>query len=605
MGSGAGVAPNLKRAAVTIGVNNTGGMTPLRAAASGAEDIARWLEGEGYDVTCLTDEDRAVTARMVKDAIRAYVATGTLDRIVVYFAGHGYLNGTSEIWLLSGAPTDPEEAVDLNFSAELARSCGVRSVVFISDACRSNPPTLTGARVQGSSVFPNFQGDAVDVEVDRFFAARPGDPALELEIGEARATYAGLFTEILRRMHRDPDPGITRSLRVGDEDLVVVPSRRLKELLPDCVNEAAQERSIRLKQVPQLRLECGEDGFVARAMFTRMASDSVGRARKPAGGSIRYKRADGAAPRNPLRSRGAMKGGKGGRGNVDLTGHDAGARAQVDLIRSADRTGRFETGTGVQITGIEVLHAVCPGFEVTREQGAAGGRRPAGGATRLRVGAAGSPYSPPAEAGTVLVQFGDGSGTVVATLPGYIASVLVEDGRVVNVSYVPSENAGHWNDYQVSRDEVEGLRASAAVAARGGLLAVDREDAREFGDRIRRLKRLDPTLGLYAAVSYADVGLRDQVASVRDFMRRDIGADLFDVALLAGPTGRSGARDAPPVVPFCPMLSQSWSFLRASGVRLHPVLVKASLDRRPALWTTFNPGAVASLRDAMERGKLR
>ncbi len=38
----------------------------------------------------------------------------------------------------------------------------------------------------------------------------------------------------------------------------------------------------------------------------------------------------------------------------------------------------------------------------------------------------------------------------------------------------------------MAKDEVEDLRARAAVAARSGLLAVDREDARLFGDQVRR-----------------------------------------------------------------------------------------------------------------------
>lgn len=39
----------------------------------------------------------------VKDAVGKYVDLGTLEQLVLYFAGHGYLNGTSrnpwrEIW---------------------------------------------------------------------------------------------------------------------------------------------------------------------------------------------------------------------------------------------------------------------------------------------------------------------------------------------------------------------------------------------------------------------------------------------------------------------------------------------------------------------------
>jgi uncharacterized caspase-like protein len=92
----------IRRAAVVIGVNNTGGLAPLRAAVSGALEIAAWLEGEGFDVTCLHDETTPVAIRQVKDAVKAYLDRITIEQLVIYFAGHGYLNGTAEIWLLSG-----------------------------------------------------------------------------------------------------------------------------------------------------------------------------------------------------------------------------------------------------------------------------------------------------------------------------------------------------------------------------------------------------------------------------------------------------------------------------------------------------------------------
>ncbi len=59
-----------------------------------------------------------------------------------------------------------------------------------------------------------------------------------------------------------------------------------------------------------------------------------------------------------------------------------------------------------------------------------------------------------------------------------------------------------------------------------------------------------------------------------DFMRRDIDADLFDVALLADPAERLVA-SRPPGCAVLPMLSQTWSFLRASGMKLSPLLVEA------------------------------
>jgi hypothetical protein len=211
--------------------------------------------------------------------------------------------------------------------------------------------------------------------------------------------------------------------------------------------------------------------------------------------------------------------------------------------------------------------------------------------------------------GSVLVQFDDGTGTVLAGLPGYIGSITVEAGHVVNVSYVPSMNSPLWTDYQADKERVETFRAVAAAAARNGLLAVDRRDARRFGDLVRTVKRWDPTLGLYAALAYADVGLRDQARSVEDYMRADLQADLFDVVLLAG-SMREYSRTAReplaalPTVPFCPMLGQTWSFLRPRGVEVPSVVQSANLHRLPGLWTTFDRDGMAMLRHAVEQEEL-
>ena len=183
------------------------------------------------------------------------------------------------------------------------------------------------------------------------------------------------------------------------------------------------------------------------------------------------------------------------------------------------------------------------------------------------------------------------------------------ESLVVNVSYVPSANSPLWTDYQSDREHIEALRAVAAAAARNGVLAVDRKDAKRFGDLVRAVKRWDPTLGLSAALAYADVGLKDQARSVEDYIRGDLRADLFDVTLLAGSMREypGTARRPPaavPTVPFCPMLGQSWSFLRPRGVEAPSVVRQAGLHRLPALWTTFDREGMAVLRRAAEREAL-
>src|SRR5438046_3122848 len=148
------VAP-ANRAAVVIGVDKVGGFQPLRAASSGAKSVADWLKLEGFDVKLIVDDTGPVRAADLKAAIKTLIDRGTLDQLVIYFAGHGVVNAfNTEFWLLSGAPDDLDEAVSLKESRDIARNFGIRNVVFISDACRSDADSLRIGAIRGSVVFP-------------------------------------------------------------------------------------------------------------------------------------------------------------------------------------------------------------------------------------------------------------------------------------------------------------------------------------------------------------------------------------------------------------------------------------------------------------------
>jgi hypothetical protein len=199
---------------------------------------------------------------------------------------------------------------------------------------------------------------------------------------------------------------------------------------------------------------------------------------------------------------------------------------------------------------------------------------------------------------SVLLTFDDGGATVVAALQGYIGAVTVQKGLVVNVNYTPSRTNLRWS--QADYDSVEALRATVASAARFGTFRIEGSaeerstKAAQLADRIRVFKAIDPSLGLYAAYAYADAGISGQIESVHSIMRSDLSANVFDVAMLAGVMSRPQV-DGTITVPFCPMLSQGWAWLRVRNVTLSANLTKARDYLRPALWTTFQSGALLSL----------
>ncbi len=137
--------------------------------------------------------------RDVFKAVQNFVNNGNYDQLVIYFSGHGYLRDGSEIWLLSDAPANPNEAISLAENIQLARDCGIPNVIFVSDSCRSTPQSIKAERVRGSLIFPN-DGVARNIraDVDRLFACLPGDPAFEVPVDKSSKEYVALFTACLR-----------------------------------------------------------------------------------------------------------------------------------------------------------------------------------------------------------------------------------------------------------------------------------------------------------------------------------------------------------------------------------------------------------------------
>ncbi len=552
-----------KRAAIVIGVNTTGSLTPLRAAVTGAREVAQWLTSDGFDVETITDETKPLEARDIKNSVlRVLDPPGRYDKLVIYFAGHGYLNGTSETWLLSGAPDDPNEAIDQSLSAEFARSCSVRSVTFISDACRSVPQTLTGNRVSGVSIFPN-RTNSMDVEIDRFFATRPGDAALEIPEVEASKRYVGLFTEILKNCHINPPPDLISKSVLEGEPAVVIPCRRLKETLPQLVDDAAQSKSILLTQLPQLRLECGEGAFLARAQFIKGATLDFQPSR---GTSV------GATPQRATHG-------------SSLDPNDPSRLYYSPDVKDALNSPQFRGDINRFLTSQDLISDLRTGLQVIGKPV----RRVLDGRRAIRSSDRGSfvidlHRRHGENAHTVLVEFEDGSGGAIAILRDYVATVFANEQGIQSISYVPGFGSPRRDEYEDQRSRTERLRSIAAAAAKNGVLAVDRADAKKFGDLVRAAKRWDPTLGFYASLAYAEVGLIERVRSVAYYMRDDLQVDFFDVALLSGTMDSAGE-----LFPFCPALNQSWMYLAPRGHRLPEQLERAGRKRMQSTWTTFTP----------------
>jgi hypothetical protein len=117
-------------------------------------------------------------------------------------------------------------------------------------------------------------------------------------------------------------------------------------------------------------------------------------------------------------------------------------------------------------------------------------------------------------------------------------------------------------------------------------------------------KGIDPSLAVYAAYAYHDLQRQDLLREMASYLTADLGAPLFDVALLARQLDRRAATDWQVISPM-PLLSQGWALLNAYRVRLAKELTGLDQHLSPSLWTLLLPHGVQQVRAALASGAIR
>jgi hypothetical protein len=614
-----------RRCVVAIGVNKTGGGLPvLEASAAGAQAFGAWLSIEGFEVTTITDHDAPVTWEQIRDAIKSVVEPGNCDQLVIYFSGHGFWKNDAELWLLTDAPGDANAAVSWVETAEFAKDCGIPNVVLISDACRSIPSTPRTLKVRGSVVFPNEDVTRARGTVDKFSAATIGNAAYELAIG-ASGKKQNVFTHCFIQAFVAPDREMLHEVIEDGEAFTVVPNRKLGKYLQREVGALLSRINVQLIQSPDAEVLSDDSVYIARARVVPIACDNgapdilanVEKFDPKSWGDIAESLPENRSlekdemikpselPIIHLRDIAAIafqrlldsstKIPTSEQLNINKLSLKSGFNDALAKARLISNVSRLETETGFAFIGTSIADALVSNGEKAAILATGDSNNP--GIVRIE-----RHLGPMC---TVMLRFGKGHGVALAALQGFIGHVFVEGDRVINVSYVPSNNSERWVDYQNRRYRVDELRATASAATRLGVFRLnDKQRAAELAEQIRVSKGLDPSLGLYAAYAYSEAGRREDIDSILWCMRQDLHGDLFDVAMLARSVTNHLSSTAV-VAPFCPMLTQGWNFLRSRAIVLPSVLDDAQDELEPALWTTFKPARTDLIVEAIKRGDIR
>jgi hypothetical protein len=582
----------MKRAAVVIGVNQTGNLPRLQAAVTSAKEIYKWaMESKTLaSVVPITDEVEAVTIARLKTAIKSLVEDGSFEQLVVYFSGHGVNISNSEYWLLTGAPDDPDEAVNVEGSVRLARQSVIPHVVFVSDACRTAAEGIQALGVEGSNIFPNQPGQGQEKKVDLFFATIVGSPALEIKDPNTATTqYKAVYTDALKHGLSGLAPDCLERVNECGMAVDLVRPWPLKDYLDKEVPRrmAAANLPISVFQIPDARITSPPATWLARII--------------PAPGTAPPR---GPSPPSPIfRGRGVSVRpetaflGRRIATLEDAVGQLAEPAEEIIAKQAQERStsfGRahFESRCGFKVRGANFIEAYHPARRISID-----------GPDSVAIFGPDPAMWYPVEPASVVLRFENGKGTILPAIPEFVTGLTFDGNNLVDVVYEPSDTSYRWTEYQNRLGELRRLRGRIAAAARFGLFRLEGEDAFEIARKIQYAKGLDPTMAVYAAYAYDSLQENERVRQMDDYLFADLHLHLFDVALLAGKLNGRVPGEVEQLFPSVPMLAQGWPLLSAHDVR-EPLLRSVRRHLEPSLWTLFASDGIDQLKSALKSGTI-
>jgi Caspase domain len=601
-------------AAVCVGVDKPQILPPLKAASKGAREFHEWLLsqrerwGVKVESELMVDADGPVTRRQILDAIQKVVDKRACDVFFLYLAGHGLaLSAYDERLLLSDVKNDDSEAIKMRGVIDRAKRCGLPHVVIIYDACRSVANTERLRQIEGGQIFPGVVATKIGQPIDVFYACAPDESAFETGVTPdiQPDAYAAFFTTMLLGALRDPPDTIVRT--IDSTSMRVIPSHTLEKLLEEEVPLKAAAWDPPFEQTPDIEVLSDLPAFFAHGPAAKGAS-------KPGKKPIPSSPPGGFRSFDKWIGYGALP--KKDRLPSELVpiARRSGFYRVAEKVKKAFGREHFETRTGFTIIGTALSRVdvsnnpkVQPYADVTRS-----------GVTHFHVGIPPDGHVPLWEVsgGTALIQFADGGGAALAILPGYVGTLLVNDGRIDALTYAPVSGSALYPAYNGQKDTIDVRRTVAAAAASiGRLQDLSKSRGKALASYLRVDKGLDPSLGVLAAYAYYLAGDQRQVESVHRWMaqtrvtpynEREILSPVpFDVALLANKLTMEAANTAPGIAPCCPWLALGWSMLDLFDIKLHQAIVKAARYRRLGTWTAFDRPGVEVLREAMVAKEIR
>ena len=237
-----------------IGVAKPRGMTPLPGVENSVGAMAAWATKQGYAASTITDKQVPVSADRIRAKLEESLqAADFVDRIVVYFGGHGFLEAPDQIWILSDGPSVNTGRISRNTLRASIQTYRPKQIGIIADACLEARYFASGS----VSVLDDKPGSQRRVFVDSIFSTSPNLPSYNF-VSDTEGKDFCLFTSVLLAFLTGRDP---RAFRLANGTSIDVTTQTLYFNLPDAVIERAAELGV--LQEPQMDpgFPVGEDVY--------------------------------------------------------------------------------------------------------------------------------------------------------------------------------------------------------------------------------------------------------------------------------------------------------------------------------------------------------
>lgn len=568
------------KVALIIGVSRIQNFPILPSTSLVAKRFGDWIELQNFEVFYHLDDDEPVLANSIYKTIEEIVSLGSVHQLLIYFTGHGFVKDFSEYWLLSGAPRNSNEAINITENIVLARNTGIPSVIFISDACRTIPDTLITNRIQGQHVFPNDSIISGDTEVDRFFATQIGYPAFDVVNGGLPTAHDSIFTSSFLTSFINTEAKYVTKFKEKN----VLTNRSLKKLLPILI-ERNDYCKAGYQQIPQMILESCHETYIGEVKYEASRS----------GYGHDNSSLDSNQRKNDIRIQDIF--------DKMLTEYfDQGGLGIIEFIKKHDQLGVFINefyereelyidtslqcgfvfiGTDISVDESSLFkfqqcefnqNRSCISIECTAN-------------TKISSG--------------LIVEFPQGGGCCVVPIHDHVGYIDVRDGVVQNVLYEKS------NKLQKSSSHIEKvlLKRVIALAQTYGIIELSESVCRSLEKLYIHEKSIDISIALVVAYAYAARGKVEKIHALSTKIRdvHNIHITDFEIFTEQNLPYKSGYDS----IPGYPMFSAGWSYLSVSSYKLSRELYSVEFNRARAQWTTFNSEGMHIIRDRYKRGSLQ